>query len=88
MTVSGLTWNSEMVMGRHRVLKAEGYDGLTASRIVRFEFVGDIPDPRTEMCYETPGVTKPLGGVSSRGGRPKKHEDAASRQRAYRGRRG
>ena len=33
-------------MGRYRELKAGGMDGLTASRVVRWEFVGDIPDPR------------------------------------------
>jgi len=41
--VSGITWNTEAVMARYKALRAEGYDGLTASRVVRFEFVGDIP---------------------------------------------
>ena len=43
--MSIITWNTEAVMARYRALKEEGYDGLTASRVVRFEFVGDIPNP-------------------------------------------
>ena len=44
--LSGIVWSAEAVMGRHRELKDGGMDGLTASRVVRWELVGDIPDPR------------------------------------------
>ena len=62
MSVSGITWNTETVMARYRELKASGMDGLAASRVVRFEFVGDIPDPRLSLqSVPTPDV--PTGVV-------------------------
>ena len=50
MSITGITWNTEAVMARYRALKEE-YDGLTASRILRFEFCGDgIAQPPQEQC--------------------------------------
>ena len=61
MRITGITWNTEAVMARYRALKEE-YDGLTASRILRFEFCGDIPDPRMSLqSVPTPNV--PTGNV-------------------------
>ena len=73
--ISGIVWNT--VMGRYRELRG-GMDGLEASRVVRWEFVGDIADPRTETPNKrTVKPSKPTG-------RPKKWASEADRLRAYR----
>ena len=84
-SVTGITWNTEPVMARYRALKAQGMDGLKASRVVLQEFTGATHSGGVRD--EIKPVTKIESGISSRG-RPKKHKDAAARQAAYRGRRG
>src|SRR3990172_1159343 len=92
-SVTGISWNTEAVMARYRALKGEGYDGLTASRVVRFEFVGDIADPRlslqsvpTSIVPTTDVPTCEKCGEAPREGRYR--ACSGCRKAAYRGRHG
>src|SRR3990167_10238619 len=94
-SVTGISCNTEAVMARYRALKGQGMDGLTASRVVRFGFVGDIPDPMLDVPTraDVPVGMSPVVGVSPLCPQCKRRpieagrgQCSACRKKAYRGR--
>jgi hypothetical protein len=93
--VSEIAWNTEAVMARYRELVSnpvrEGnihYNSLEASRIVRFESCGDIPDPRLSPLNVPAGAMSPqdVPTCSECGNpaEPRRSKCSACRKKAYR----
>lgn len=90
-----ITWNTAPMMKRYRELKAAGKSGLEASRIVLAEArAGELsvtkppsvtkhPDGSVTV-YEPHHSGVPVKTTYRKAGRPRQHESAADRQRAYR----